>query len=98
MDHGGPTEPCLDQFLSSGGRIQSPSVRNAVPDARKNSAFLGAESMETAVSTPVSPPPALGPPRDLITRIFSQLDCKDLLHCSLVCKHFTGSGTETLLS
>lgn len=31
-------------------------------------------------------PPALRPSTDVITRVFSQLDCVDLLHCSLVCK------------
>ncbi|KAF3777663.1 hypothetical protein EJ110_NYTH36820 [Nymphaea thermarum] len=38
----------------------------------------------------VALPPALRSPKDVINRIFCQLDCVDLLHCSLVCKyHFT---------
>ena len=31
-------------------------------------------------------PQALLPPSDVIARVFSQLDCVDLLSCSLVCK------------
>ncbi|KAJ4756986.1 F-box/SPRY domain-containing protein 1 [Rhynchospora pubera] len=34
------------------------------------------------------PPPALGVPADVISRVFSQLDCVDLLSCSLVCKQW----------
>ncbi|KAH0460643.1 hypothetical protein IEQ34_011306 [Dendrobium chrysotoxum] len=32
--------------------------------------------------------PALRPPAHLAARIFSQLDCVDLLNCSLVCKQW----------
>ncbi|XXG42938.1 hypothetical protein AAC387_Pa01g3086 [Persea americana] len=39
-------------------------------------------------------PPALRPPTDLIARIFSQLDCVDLLHCSLVCKQWYRDSAE----
>ncbi|CAA7408828.1 unnamed protein product [Spirodela intermedia] len=39
-------------------------------------------------------PPALRPSTDVITRVFSQLDCVDLLHCSLVCKQWYRDSAE----
>ncbi|XP_043723320.1 uncharacterized protein LOC122670489 isoform X2 [Telopea speciosissima] len=38
--------------------------------------------------------PAFTAPTDLITRIFSQLDCVDLLQCSLVCKQWYTDSAE----
>ncbi|KAG9451831.1 hypothetical protein H6P81_004735 [Aristolochia fimbriata] len=37
---------------------------------------------------------ALRPCADLMSRIFSQLDCVDLLHCSLVCKQWYRYSSE----
>ncbi|CAN6456071.1 unnamed protein product [Victoria cruziana] len=39
-------------------------------------------------------PPALRSPKDVINRIFCQLDCVDLLHCSLVCKQWYRDSAE----
>ncbi|KAF3341982.1 F-box-like protein [Carex littledalei] len=39
-------------------------------------------------STPPPPPPALRPPSDVMCKVFSQLDCDDLVSCSLVCKQW----------
>ncbi|KAF3777692.1 hypothetical protein EJ110_NYTH28205 [Nymphaea thermarum] len=42
----------------------------------------------------VGSPPALQSPKDVVNRIFSQLDCIDLLHCSLVCKQWYRDSAE----
>ncbi|XP_042502695.1 uncharacterized protein LOC122079954 isoform X2 [Macadamia integrifolia] len=39
-------------------------------------------------------PPTFTAPTDLIARIFSQLDCVDLLQCSLVCKQWYTDSAE----
>nr|XP_010932058.1 F-box/SPRY domain-containing protein 1 [Elaeis guineensis] len=39
-------------------------------------------------------PPALRAPAHLISRVFSQLDCVDLLNCSLVCKQWYRESAE----
>ncbi|KAI3898859.1 hypothetical protein MKW92_006749 [Papaver armeniacum] len=39
-------------------------------------------------------PSALTLPTHLLTRIFSQLDCVDLLHCAQVCKQWYTDSTE----
>ncbi|KAJ4961625.1 hypothetical protein NE237_021535 [Protea cynaroides] len=39
-------------------------------------------------------PPAFTHLADLITRIFAQLECVDLLHCSLVCKQWYTDSAE----
>ncbi|KAL5988570.1 hypothetical protein ACLOJK_026667 [Asimina triloba] len=46
--------------------------------------------MESAAT----PPPALQPPLEITIRIFSQLDCIDLIHCSLVCKQWYRETAE----
>ncbi|XP_078154086.1 uncharacterized protein LOC144549226 isoform X2 [Carex rostrata] len=43
---------------------------------------------------PPPPPPALRPPTDVICKVFSQLDCVDLLSCSLVCKQWYRDSSE----
>ncbi|KAG0457776.1 hypothetical protein HPP92_022649 [Vanilla planifolia] len=43
---------------------------------------------EEISSIAFSSPPALLPPSHLFARVFSQLDCIDLLNCSLVCKQW----------
>ncbi|XP_039118539.1 F-box/SPRY domain-containing protein 1-like [Dioscorea cayenensis subsp. rotundata] len=45
-------------------------------------------------TTPVAAMPALRLPADLIGRVFSQLDCVDLLSCSLVCKKWCIDASE----
>ncbi|CAK9232452.1 unnamed protein product [Sphagnum troendelagicum] len=37
---------------------------------------------------------ALQLPCDMSRRIFSQLDCRDLMHCSLVCKQWCNESAE----
>ncbi|KAK1282656.1 hypothetical protein QJS10_CPB22g00875 [Acorus calamus] len=44
--------------------------------------------------TPAYVSPALRPPTHLICRVFSQLDCIDLLNCSLVCKQWYRDSEE----
>ncbi|XP_065000591.1 uncharacterized protein LOC135634206 [Musa acuminata AAA Group] len=39
-------------------------------------------------------PPALRAPGHLIARVFSQLDCVDLLNCALVCKQWYRDSAE----
>ncbi|KAJ0971301.1 hypothetical protein J5N97_019260 [Dioscorea zingiberensis] len=45
-------------------------------------------------TTPISALPALRLPAHLIARVFSQLDCVDLLGCSLVCKQWYMDSAE----
>ncbi|RRT76826.1 hypothetical protein B296_00029583 [Ensete ventricosum] len=42
-------------------------------------------------------PPALRTPGHLIARVFSQLDCVDLLNCALVCKCVTQFTSRLLI-
>ncbi|KAG0457764.1 hypothetical protein HPP92_022638 [Vanilla planifolia] len=49
---------------------------------------------EEISSIAFSSPPALRPPSHLFARVFSQLDCIDLLNCSLVCKHEFGGSDQ----
>ncbi|KAF7036399.1 hypothetical protein CFC21_047084 [Triticum aestivum] len=39
-------------------------------------------------------PAALRAPADVISRVFSQLDCVDLLSCSLVCRQWCRDSAE----
>ncbi|KAM0932446.1 putative F-box domain-containing protein [Dioscorea sansibarensis] len=45
-------------------------------------------------TTPMAAVPALRLPADLIGRVFSQLDCVDLLSCSTVCKQWCIDSAE----
>ncbi|KAJ1289413.1 hypothetical protein BS78_02G162500 [Paspalum vaginatum] len=40
------------------------------------------------------PAPALRPPAHVMARVFSQLDCVDVLSCSLVCKQWYRDSAE----
>ncbi|XP_020259229.1 uncharacterized protein LOC109835660 [Asparagus officinalis] len=42
----------------------------------------------------IAPPPALRAPAHIIARVFSQLDCVDLINCSLVCKQLYKDSAE----
>ncbi|MQL90759.1 hypothetical protein Taro_023362 [Colocasia esculenta] len=45
-------------------------------------------------AAPLLLPPALHLPAHVISRVFLQLDCVDLLHCSLVCKQWYRDSAE----
>ncbi|XP_008775590.2 uncharacterized protein LOC103695921 isoform X1 [Phoenix dactylifera] len=57
-------------------------------------AGVGAEGVRESGKDEGTPPPVLQAPAHLIARVFSQLDCVDLLNCSLVCKQWYRESAE----
>lgn len=51
----------------------------------EEAAAVCGEGISEGGKAKAAPPPALRSPAHPIARVFSQLDCVDLLNCSLVC-------------